>query len=302
MRSRRKTVDGTSRHRFRDTPAKRIVVLADRPYRTDAVLQTATFQGAIVNDEAATLGTATWVQQTQGRLTPAERHSLLPPLARTHVLNAIGRLRMFVHLHPGRHTYLPEGRLIAPDTVLTRAARRVAEQTLPPTLLNHSHRTYRFGRALGELEGIDVDTELLFAAAMLHDTGLVDPPADADFTLASSRLAVDVAEEVGLSTAATEVMQTAITMHYTPGVALTAGPEAYLLAAGAAVDVVGLRSWDLPTDTLSDAVRDYPRAQFKTFFSEAFRREAARVPQGRAQFLNRYGAFSAAIRFAPFPE
>ncbi len=256
-----------------------------------------------MNDEAAALGTVTWVQQTQGRLSPAERRSLLAPLARTHVRNAIGRLRMFVHLHPGRHAYLPEGRLIAPDTVLTRAARRVAEQALPPTLFNHSSRTYRFGRALGELEGIDVDTELLFAAAMLHDTGLVvDPPADADFTLASSRLARDVAEEVGLSPAATEVMQTAITMHYTPGVALTAGPEAYLLSAGAAVDVVGLRSWDLPADTLKDAVRDYPRAQFKTYFSEAFRGEAARVPQGRAQLLNRYGAFAAAIRFAPFAE
>lgn len=256
-----------------------------------------------MNDEAAALGTVTWVQQTLGRLSPAERRSLLAPLARTHVRNAIGRLRMFVHLHPGRHAYLPEGRLIAPDTVLTRAARRVAEQALPPTLFNHSSRTYRFGRALGELEGIAVDTELLFAAAMLHDTGLVvDPPADADFTLASSRLARDVAEEVGLSPAATEVMQTAITMHYTPGVALTAGPEAYLLSAGAAVDVVGLRSWDLPADTLKDAVRDYPRAQFKTYFSEAFRGEAARVPQGRAQLLNRYGAFAAAIRFAPFAE
>jgi HD domain-containing protein len=256
-----------------------------------------------VNDEAATLGTAIWVQQTQGRLSPAERRSLLTPLARTHVRNAVGRFRMFVRLHPGRHASLSPDRLIAPDTVLTSAARRVAEQTLPLTLLNHSYRTYRFGLALGELEGIDVDTELLFAAALLHDTGLVaDPPSDADFTLASSRLARDVAEEVGLSTAATEVMQTAITMHYSPGVAPTAGPEAYLLSAGAAVDVVGLRSWDLPADMLDDAVRDYPRDQFKTYFSDAFRREAARVPQGRAQFLNRYGAFSAAIRFAPFAE
>jgi hypothetical protein len=210
---------------------------------------------------------------------------------------------MFVHLHPGRHAHLPQDGLTEPDTALTRAARRVAEQTLPPTLLNHSHRTYRFGRALAELKDMDVDAELLFAAAMLHDTGLVaDPPADADFTQASSQLAHDVAQEVGLSAEATEVMQTAITMHYNPGVTPTAGPEAYLLSAGAAVDVVGLRAWDLPTDTLGDAVRDYPRAGFKAYFSDAFRQEAVRVPQGRAKFLNRYGAFSAAIRFAPYAE
>jgi hypothetical protein len=91
-------------------------------------------------------------------------------------------------------------------------------------------------------------------------------------------------------------------MHYTPGVTLAAGPEAYLLAAGAAVDVVGLRSWELPPDILTDTVNEYPRAQFKEFFREAFRREAARVPHGRAKFLNRYGAFSAAIKLAPFDE
>jgi hypothetical protein len=49
-------------------------------------------------------------------------------------------------------------------------------------------------------------------------------------------------------------------------------------------------------------VREHPRAGFKTAFTDAFRREAARVPEGRARLLYRYGAFSAAIRFAPFDE
>ena len=63
-----------------------------------------------------------------------------------------------------------------PETALTRAARKVAEDALTPTLLHHSYRTYRFGRALGELDGLQVDAELLFAAAILHDTGLVNLP------------------------------------------------------------------------------------------------------------------------------
>jgi hypothetical protein len=37
-------------------------------------------------------------------------------------------------------------------------------------------------------------------------------------------------------------------------------------------------------------------------FAEAFRQEAARVPEGRARLLHRYGAFAAAVRFAPFDE
>lgn len=254
-----------------------------------------------ITDEM-TVGTATWVQRTSGRLTGAERRALLRSLARIHLANTAGRLRLAVGLHPGRNAYVPPARLLPPDTVLTRAARERAAQLLTAPLLNHSYRAYRFGRALGQVEDLEVDAELLFAAAMLHDTGLVAPPTDADFTLASSRIARDVAEQVGLSTAATDTMLTAITMHHSPGVTTDAGSVAYLLSAGAAVDVVGLRSWQLPADTIADAVRDHPRADFKKVFTAAFRQEAARVPQGRAELLHRYGAFAAAIKVAPFDE
>jgi hypothetical protein len=248
------------------------------------------------------VGTAPWIQHTSGRLTGAERRAMLGPLARTHVRNAAGRLRLALGLHPGRHLSLPAARLTPPDSVLTRAAEEAARRVLPAPLLNHSYRTYAFGRALGEVEGTEVDTELLFAGALLHDTGLVNPVGHADFTLASSRLAREVAEQVGLPTAATDTLLTAITMHYTPGVTAEAGPVAYLLSAGAAVDVVGLRSWQLPTATIAEAVHAHPRSGFKGVFTEAFRQEAARVPQGRAQLLLRYGALAAAIRFAPFAD
>ena len=53
-------------------------------------------------DTAATrVGTAPWVQRTSGRLTAAERRSLLRPLARTHAQNAVGRLRLAAGLYPG---------------------------------------------------------------------------------------------------------------------------------------------------------------------------------------------------------
>jgi hypothetical protein len=81
---------------------------------------------------------------------------------------------------------------------------------------------------------------------MMHDPGLARPVDRVDFTLASARVARDVAETVGLSTAATETMRTAITLHHSPGVTLADGPVAYLLSAGAGVDVAGLRSWKLP--------------------------------------------------------
>jgi hypothetical protein len=248
------------------------------------------------------VGTASWVERTCGRLNAAERRALLRPLARTLAQNAVGRLRLAVGLYPGRHAYVSPADLAPPSSVLTRAAEEYARRVLTEPLLNHSYRTWAFGRALGDLEGIDVDAELLFAGALLHDTGLVNPTGTADFTLTSARLAREVADEVGLSTAATDALMTAITMHYNPGVTADAGPVAYLLAAGAAVDVVGLRSWELPTATITEVVRQHPRTGFKTAFTEAFGHEAARVPEGRARLLHRYGAFAAAIKFAPFDD
>jgi HD-GYP domain-containing protein (c-di-GMP phosphodiesterase class II) len=131
----------------------------------------------------------------------------------------------------GRHAWLQSSarRRPIPDSALTRAAEELAQQRLSRALLNHSYRTYRFGAALGELENLDVDRELLYAAAMLHDVG---------HTRVSTRNACDIAEQVGLSTAATHILRTAITLHDGPGVTLAAGPVAYLLWAGAGLDVV----------------------------------------------------------------
>jgi hypothetical protein len=249
-----------------------------------------------------TVGTVEWTQRTGGRLEPAEQRRLVGDLARVHVRNAIGRLSVLTHLDRGRRSHVPPTRLLPPDSPLTRAAQDAATRVLPAVLVNHSYRTYQFASALGELEGLEVDTELLFAAALLHDTGLVLGGGDDDFTLASARVAQDVADQVGLSAAATETVQTAITMHHSPRVRLAAGPVAYLLSAGAGMDVVGLRCWDLPPRVLAEAVRDHPREGFKAYFTEAWAAEAARVPRGRARLMRRYGAFTAAVALAPFDE
>ncbi|MDQ1670056.1 MAG: hypothetical protein QOE40_2117 [Actinomycetota bacterium] len=246
------------------------------------------------------LGTHPWVERSGGRLTAAERRSLLRPLASTHATNALGRLSMLLRLNSGRRAPITLGQRPPPDSVLTRAAEGLARRRLSAALLNHSYRTYVFGAALGELDDLDVDRELLFAAALLHDIGLPTPVPQIDFTRASARVARGVAEDVGLSTAATDILRTAITLHHSPGVTMAHGPVAYLLSAGAGLDVAGLRSWQLPPEMLATVTAAHPRLGFKREFASAFRAEAARVPRGRAAFLRRYGAFDLAIRAAPF--
>ena len=246
------------------------------------------------------LGSYAWTSRTGGRLTRSETRKLLPPLAGAHLRNTVGRLGMAARLNSGRHATVDLGAITPPSSVVTRAAEEVARRELPPVLLNHSFRTYVFGAALGVLEQVDVDRELLFAAAMLHDLGLARPSENLDFTLVSARAARDVAEEVGLSTAATETVRSAITRHHSPGVSLADGAVAYLLSAGAGVDVIGYRSWKLPPAVLAAAVNAHPRMSFKREFAAAWRAEAAAVPTGRARLLRRYGAFDLAIRLAPF--
>ena len=253
-----------------------------------------------MKDSPERIGTPAWVQRAGGRLSPAESRSLVLPVVRLHALNAVGRLSMLAHVSAGRRARVSVDQLLPPSSTLTRAAEAEARRRLTPALLNHSHRTYLFGAALAVIEGVRVDHELLFAASLLHDVGLPSTTHDVDFTLASSRVARDVAEEVGLSSTATDKLQGAITLHTNPDVTLTDGPEAYLLAAGAGVDVAGLRSWRLPPDLLAHAVDQHPRLDAKRVFAEVFRTEARQVPRGRVDFLRRYAAFDLAVRWAPF--
>ncbi len=167
-----------------------------------------------------------------------------------------------IHLgHPHRRpaelraaAQLAPSQVRPPDSVLTRAAAAEAEARLTRALLNHSHRTFAFGAALGGPEGLSHDREMLFAAPLLHDTGLPTEAAHSDFTLSSAR----IADELGLSSAATETMRTAITLHHDPSPTSAHGPVAYLLAAGADLDVVGSRSWQLPLDLLASVVSQHP--------------------------------------------
>jgi hypothetical protein len=246
-------------------------------------------------------GSHSWACATGGRLTAAERRLLLARLARASALHAFGRVSVLLRLNAGRRTEVRLSRLLPPSSALTRAAEEQALRRLTPALVNHSYRVFAFAAAIGEVERITVDREVLLAAALLHNTGLPTPLRNTDFTVTSARIARDVAEEVGLSSAATETLRTAITLHHSPGVARADGAVAYLLAAGAALDVAGFRSWQLPSDVLASVVAQNPRLRFKREFAELTRIEAGLVPAGRVRLLRRCG-LALAIKHAPFRD
>src|SRR5690242_10417223 len=65
--------------------------------------------------------------------------------------------------------------LTVPETAAAAAAREVAAAYCSPALFNHSVRAYLFGVVYARAKAIEIDHELLFVAAMLHDLGLVAP-------------------------------------------------------------------------------------------------------------------------------
>ncbi len=207
--------------------------------------------------------------RTGGHLQPADTRRLLVDLARAHATNAVGRLTLLAHLHPGRNAYVPPGRLVPPNSALTRAATDAATKVLPTALLNHSHRTYQFGRAIGELEA----GRRRRRAPVRRSPAARHRPRPRRRT---RRLHPHVRPHCPRRRRTRRpvhrrhrTLQTAITMHHSPRVTLTAGPVAYLLSAGAGVDVVGVRIWQLPAATLAATVRDHPRDGFKKYFTQA---------------------------------
>src|ERR1051325_6946954 len=117
---------------------------------------------------------------------------------------------------------------------------------------------------------------------MFHDTGLPSPVPHVDFTVRSAALA------------------RASAMHHPPGVGLESGPEAYLMSAGAAVDVFGSRSHEIPDAVRRRVVEQFPRLGFKREFAAVWRAEARQVPRGRAWYLHRFAVTDLSIWMAPF--
>src|ERR687884_1430359 len=175
------------------------------------------------------LGSIGWTERTGGVLTPRECLTLAPSLLRGELGILAGRLAMALRVHSGRRATIEPARLAPPDSSLARDAQEAAEDLLTPTLRNHSHRAYAWAAAIAARRGISFDRELLYLAAMFHDTGLPSPVPHVDFTVRSAAVAREFADRYDVPADVREVVTNAIAMHYSPGVGLESGPEAHLM-------------------------------------------------------------------------
>lgn len=169
-----------------------------------------------------------------------------------------------------------------PRTELIAAADAWVRSLEKPFLVNHSIRSYVFGRAFGRSQnlepGQDYDDELLFLGCLLHDVGLTDPgDGDQRFEVDGADLAVEFLTSNGLSQDRAEIVWDAIALHTSLGIAHRKRPEIALAHAGIGLDVVGDPA-DLPPDLAARTLDALPRLGLQGALRQAVVHQAAAKP------------------------
>lgn len=253
------------------------------------------------------LGTLAWAEETGGRLQLRDRLAQLAAALALQIRLLPAQLRWKLGLAPDQRPAIELADLRSPDTAAAKAAEDRCREVSPPYLVNHCLRAYLWGRILAAQTGLKPDDELFYVASLLHDLGLTEryantPPALPCFAVRGATAARDMMHELGWSAARQRALAEAITLHLNVQVGLEHGVEAHLLNAGTALDVTGLRYWELSPATVRDVVGRLPRLDMKRDIWAAWKADVDAHPECRGNFLNRYLQFGSRVRGSPFAE
>jgi hypothetical protein len=163
--------------------------------------------------------------------------------------------------------------ILIPDSRLGHAITEFVRDTETELLFNHSSRVYVFGALAGRQRDLLFDPELLYAAAMFHDVGLMPAHNSPDrrFEVDGANAARDFLLSHKVDPSDVEKVWTGIALHTTPGIPEFMHPVVALTTAGVEMDVLGL-TYDRYSDDVREAVVSaFPRtAQFKEDIIQAF--------------------------------
>jgi HD domain len=159
-----------------------------------------------------------------------------------------------------------------PDSRIAIEATELILDTTTPLVYHHSRRVFVFGSLQSRLLGIEPDPELLYVAALFHDTGLVPPYRGTTqrFELDSADAAKSFMTASGFSDAEADVVWTAIALHTTPEVPYRLDPVIAATTLGVETDVLGMRLDCLTQDDIDAVTAVHPRPNFKNEILQAF--------------------------------
>jgi len=157
-----------------------------------------------------------------------------------------------------------------PHSAIALKAAQFSRSHCPDYLFNHCMRTFLFGAVALQAQQRSYDADKAFAAAALHDLGLLR-----EFASPKGSFEIDGADQAehlilanGLSAQEADVVWRAIVLHDVR-FALTRrqGPEAMLVAIGAGSDVDGPDPGSIEARRTIEIVTAFPRLKFKQRFT-----------------------------------
>jgi hypothetical protein len=187
-----------------------------------------------------------------------------------------------------------------PDSALARRARELIANVAAPFLVNHSIRCYAWAVELARHDRLQLDPEILYVSAILHDIGLV-PGYDlggcyeVDGAIAAERLV----GEAGQPKARARAIYDVIVLHNDESLPPDSASEVVLLWDSAGTDVTGHRFGDVRPAIIPGLLAAYPRVDFKREFTALLIDQASRMPTCPAADMIATGILEE-IEHAPF--
>ena len=171
-----------------------------------------------------------------------------------------------------------------PSTAVAEQALEVCTAYSSPALLHHCRRSYVWAAAYAVEHGIDIDTELLFVAAMLHDIGLTQSFDNhaVPFEVAGGHVAWVFGAGAGWPVARRHRAAEIIVKHMWDSVDVEEDAEGYLLEIATGLDISGANPEWWPADLRAEVLADFPRLGLGPEFTACFAAEAARKPDSSA--------------------
>lgn len=175
-----------------------------------------------------------------------------------------------------------------PDTLAARGALEIAREYQTASLTNHALRSWLWAEAFAAVEGFhDIDHELLYVAALLHDLGIT--PTFDNHTLsyedAGGHAAVALTAGAGWPAARRRRVHEVIVRHNWSSVDPAMDAEGYLLEIATGLDISGARPDALPEEFRREVLTAHPRGALAAEFGACVVDQAARKPDTQARRL-----------------
>lgn len=176
----------------------------------------------------------------------------------------------------------------APDTLAARGALELARQYQSAAITAHALRSWLWAEAFARIDGLgEVDHELLYVAAVLHDIGTVTAFDNhtISYEHAGGHVGVALTAGAGWPVERRERVLEVIVRHNWPRVDPAIDAEGYLLEVATGLDISGARPEALPEAFRREVLSVYPRGTLAAEFGACVIDQAARKPDTAARRL-----------------